>query len=267
MSRGSLKLLDVDVTFNRGAADEHQALKQLNLTLEPGEYVTVIGPNGAGKSTLMNTIAGTVPATTGKVILDGQDLTLQPEHVRGASVARVMQDPRLNTCSDLTIAENLAFAERRGRTRSPVRRGVSSQRLEHSLDLLREHGRGLDRRLDEMAGKLSGGQRQVLAMVMAVANPPSVLMLDEHTSALDPEIAERVQTLTDQVVRAVNVTTLMITHNMRQALEYGDRLVIMSQGRVVDDISGEGKSRMSESQLIERFRAVVAESVSDRLIS
>jgi len=267
MTTGELRLEGLRVIFNGGTPDERVALDGIDLTLAPGDYVTVIGPNGAGKSTLLNAIAGTVPAARGSIFLDGLPLTRSPEHRRSALIARVMQDPRINTCGDLTIGENLAFAERRGRSRSPFRLGRSRARLAESIRLLSEYGRGLSGRLGHLAGDLSGGQRQVLAMVMALANLPSLLLLDEHTSALDPEMADRVLELTDAAVRSTSVTTVMITHNMRQALEYGNRLLIMSEGRIVDDIGGAAKQALTEDALIERFRAVVAESVSDRLIA
>lgn len=266
MTSGRLVLNDLRVTFNGGTPDERAALRGVDMTFAPGDYVTIIGPNGAGKSTLLNAIAGTV-AGAGSVALDDRELSRLPEHRRSSSISRVMQDPRLNTCADLTVGENLAFAERRGATRSPFRAGRSAARLADSTSLLRQYGRGLADRLGDQAGDLSGGQRQVLAMVMALANVPSLLLLDEHTSALDPETALRVQTLTDEAVRATGVTTIMVTHNMRQALDYGNRLLIMSEGAVVDDIPAIEKAKLTEEGLIARFRQVVAESVSDRLIA
>lgn len=263
---GDLLLKAVRVAFNAGTPDERMALDGVDLRLRPGEYATIIGPNGAGKSTLLNTIAGTVMPSAGSIELNGTPITRLPEHRRSHWLARVMQDPQANTSADLTIGENLAFAERRGHRRSPLRRGRNAGRLERSVEMLRLHSRGLDRRLGDSAGDLSGGQRQLLAMVMAISQSPDVLLLDEHTSALDPEMADVVQRLTDDAVAATSMRTLMITHNMKHALAHGNRLLIMSNGRIVDDIAGREKAEMTEDALIKRFRSVVKESVSDRLL-
>jgi putative tryptophan/tyrosine transport system ATP-binding protein len=263
----AMQVRDLAVAFNRGTPDEIWPLHDLSLTLREGEYATVVGPNGAGKSTLLNTIAGAAPAARGAVSIAGTDVTRQPEHRRASRVARVMQDPRQNTCPDLSVEENLAIAVRRGMRRSWLRPALRGRELEAALELLAAYAPALDARRRDLVGRLSGGQRQVLAMVMAVAAQPAVLLLDEHTSALDPQVAARVLELTDELIGRAGTTTLMVTHNMRQALAHGSRLLILCQGRLVDDVDEHEKRQMDELALVERFRRAVAGELTDRLVA
>jgi putative tryptophan/tyrosine transport system ATP-binding protein len=263
----TLEMRDVSVSFNQGTPDELNALDKLTLSLNRGDYITIVGPNGAGKSTLLSAIAGAVPPTQGSITIEGVDVTRQADYRRARLVARVMQDPRQNTCGDLTVEENLAVAARRGERRSWLRRATHSSELGQALELLARYAPALQARRHDLVSRLSGGQRQVLAVVMAVTARPTVLLLDEHTSALDPQIAPLVMELTDELIASADVTTVMVTHNLRQALTFGTRLLIMCQGRVVDQVAGAEKAGMDELTMIERFRAAVAGQLTDGLIA
>lgn len=262
----SIELRGVSAHFTRGRGDVVRALRDVSLRVAASEYVTIIGPNGAGKSTLINVLAGSVPAQQGRVLIGTRDVTNQPDHRRAGLVGRVFQDPMQGTCNDLSVKENLSLAMLRGRRRSPLRLAVSHRRSRTFHDLLAQYERRLEHRLDQEAGRLSGGERQLLSVVMSVITRPNVLLLDEHTSALDPHIGQLVMERTDRVVRAEGLTTIMVTHNMRFAAEFGDRLLVMSHGRIADDISPSEKKHMTEDQLIQRFRESVVGELTDRLI-
>ena len=261
-----LQICDIYKTFNAGTVNEKVALQGLNLHLKPGDFVTVIGGNGAGKSTLLNAIAGTWFVDRGKIILDGEDLTRIPEYKRASFLGRVFQDPMKGTAPDMEIAENLSIAARRGKKRRLVRGIRKGERSEYR-ELLSQLELGLEDRLSTKVGTLSGGQRQALTLLMASLNKPKLLLLDEHTAALDPKTAAKVLELTDKIVTKDNLTTLMITHNMRDAIKHGNRLIMMHEGKVAVDIRGEEKKNLTIEQLLELFeRSSGSEFTSDKEI-
>jgi putative ABC transport system ATP-binding protein len=250
-----LEVRGVNVTFHPGTPNEVRALRGVDLTIEEGSFVIVIGTNGSGKSTLLNAVAGTIPVDTGRIILAGHDVTHWPEHRRAKLIGRVFQDPFRGSAPHMTIAENLAMAARRGQKRGlgwAVNRRVWSE----IHDRVRQLGIGLEDRLGNAVGSLSGGQRQALTLLMASWRRPELLLLDEHTAALDPKGADRVIELSEQIVRAGNLTALMVTHSMHQAVNLGDRLVMMYRGEVLHDFQGTAKRRLRAEDLIDRFEEV-----------
>jgi putative tryptophan/tyrosine transport system ATP-binding protein len=261
----TLELRDVHVTYPTPVGEVH-ALAAVDLQLPPGEFVSVVGSNGAGKSTLVNVIAGSTEATRGRVVLGGIPLDGIPEHRRARRIARVFQDTGNSVCPELTIHENFVLALTRRRRRSPFRLVGSTSRTKKAAEILDGYGTGLCARLHQPTGLLSGGQRQLVGLVMAVVAEPEVLLLDEHTSALDPAMAEQVMLATDEAVRDRRLTTLMITHNLVHAARFGDRLLIMAGGRIVDQIAEEEPERRDETALVARFRAA-AGAVSDRMLA
>jgi len=262
----SIELANISVYFSRAGGDVVPALRRLSLSVEPSEYVTVVGPNGAGKSTLINVLAGSVIPQEGEVFIGNRRVTDMPDFRRSRWVSRVFQDPTQATCDALSVKENLSLALMRGRGRSPFRLAVDRRRTRQFQELLAVYGRNLENRLDQEVGRLSGGERQLLAVIMGVMQEPSVLLLDEHTSALDPHIGALVMRLTDELVRKQGLTTIMVTHNMRYAAQFGDRLLIMSGGVIVDDIRADEKRGLTEDSLIRRFREALAGELTDRLI-
>ncbi|MBQ8402073.1 MAG: ABC transporter ATP-binding protein [Clostridia bacterium] len=249
-----LKITNLQKTFNPGTVNAKVALRGLDLTLEDGDFVTVIGGNGAGKSTLLNAIAGVWKPDYGTIELDGIDVTDIPEHKRAAFLGRVFQDPMKGTAPDMEIAENLAIAARRGKKRRLIR-GVRKAEREEYKKLLASLELGLETRLSAKVGLLSGGQRQAVTLLMATLNRPKLLLLDEHTAALDPKTASKVLHLTNKIVTENHLTTLMITHNMHDAIEYGNRLIMMHEGNVVVDVRGEEKKQLTIEQLLQLFEA------------
>lgn len=247
-----LKITHLHKTFFPNTPNEKKALRGVNLTLEEGDFVTVIGSNGSGKSTLMNCIAGVFYPDKGDILIDGVDVTRMPEHVRAKYIGRVFQDPMKGTAADMQVAENLAMASRRGKPLSLKWSSQSSQ-LAEFREALKELDLGLENRLETRIGTLSGGQRQSITLLMATLVPPKLLLLDEHTAALDPKTAEKVLNLTQKRVSEGNLTTLMITHNMRDALRFGNRLIMMHEGRVVVDVKGEQKKELTIQSLLELF--------------
>lgn len=247
-----LKITDLHKTFNPGTVNQKKALDGLNLTINDGEFVTVIGGNGAGKSTLLNAIAGVWKPDRGSIVIDGTDVTDMAEHKRASLLGRVFQDPMKGTAPDMEIAENLAIASKRGIRRRFVR-GVRSADRERYKELLSDLELGLETRLSCKVGLLSGGQRQAVTLLMATLNRPRLLLLDEHTAALDPKTAAKVLEITDKLVKENNLTTLMITHNMHDAINYGNRLIMMDEGRIAVDISGEEKKQLTVSGLLSLF--------------
>ena len=258
-----LKLFDVSKTFNPGTITEKKALKNINLELEDGDFVTVIGGNGAGKSTLLNLIAGVHYSDSGSIFLDGMDLTEKPEYKRARYLGRVFQDPMLGTAANMEIEENLAMAMRRGRKRGlswhiqPAERKIYKEKLA-LLDL------GLENRMNAKVGLLSGGQRQALTLLMATLQKPKLLLLDEHSASLDPKTAKKVLELTEEFVSRDNLTTFMVTHNMKDAIRYGNRLIMMMEGRIVFDVRGEEKKNLKVEDLLAKFS--IAGEVNDRMI-
>lgn len=247
-----LEIQNVSKTFNAGTVNEKTALNGLNLKLNEGDFVTVIGGNGAGKSTMLNAVAGVWPVDCGKIIIDGVDVTRLGEHQRAAYIGRVFQDPMTGTAATMQIEENLALAARRGKPRT-LRIGITRAEREQYRELLKSLDLGLENRLTARVGLLSGGQRQALTLLMATLRKPDLLLLDEHTAALDPKTADKVLQITEEIVARDNLTTLMVTHNMKNAIQYGNRLIMMDAGRVVVDIRGEEKKNLTVRDLLEKF--------------
>ncbi len=259
-----LKIKNLQKTFNPGTVNAKTALKGFDLTINDGDFVTVIGGNGAGKSTLLNAIAGTWKPDFGTIEIDGVDVTNTPEYKRAKYLGRVFQDPMKGTAPDMEIAENLAIAERRGKKRKLIR-GCTKRNRDTYKEMLRELDLGLEDRLSSKVGLLSGGQRQAVTLLMATIEKPKILLLDEHTAALDPKTAQKVLEITNKLVTENNLTTLMITHNMNDAIKYGNRLIMMSEGRVVVDISGEAKKNLTVQNLLDMFTSANGEGfASDR---
>ncbi len=257
-----LKITDLHKTFNAGTVNEKTALDGLDLHLKDGDFVTVIGGNGAGKSTLLNAIAGVWKPDQGTIRIDGVDVTEMPEYQRAAYLGRVFQDPMKGTAPDMEIAENLAIAARRG-TRRRFRWGVKKAEREVYKKLLSDLELGLEDRLSTKVGLLSGGQRQAVTLLMATLQRPKLLLLDEHTAALDPKTAAKVLELTDKIVNENKLTTLMITHNMNDAIAHGNRLIMMHEGHVVVDISGEEKKKLTVEQLLGLFAQASGSQFAD----
>ena len=261
-----LDLKNVSKTFHPGTVNARTALDDLSLHLNEGDFVTVIGGNGAGKSTLLNAIAGTFAVDSGSISIGGQDVSRLPEFKRAALIGRVFQDPMQGTAATMQIEENLALAARRGQPRG-LRWGITKEEREKYRKLLQTLDLGLENRLTAKVGLLSGGQRQALTLLMAALKRPKLLLLDEHTAALDPKTAAKVLSLSDQIVAENHLTTLMITHNMKDAIRHGNRLLMMSAGRIVLDISGEEKKKLTVEDLLHRFSlASDGEMLSDRAI-
>ena len=259
-------LNNITKVFNAGTVNEKTALYKLCLTLSDGDFVTVIGGNGAGKSTLLNAISGVWQPDSGSIKLDGRELTGMPEYKRAKFLGRVFQDPMMGTAPDMMIEENLALAARRGMRRG-LKWGIGRIEREDYRELLRELDLGLEDRLTSKVGLLSGGQRQALTLLMAALKQPQLLLLDEHTAALDPRTAAKVLELSETIITENSLTTLMVTHNMRDAIAHGNRLIMMDQGRIVLDISGEEKKRLTVEDLLSRFASASGgEFANDRAL-
>ena len=249
-------------TFNAGTVNEKTALRGVSLHLNDGDFVTVIGGNGAGKSTLLNAVAGVWPVDAGSISIGGVDLTHMPEHKRAKYIGRVFQDPLMGNAATMQIEENLALAARRGKART-LRTGISKAEREEYIERLKILDLGLENRLTSKVGLLSGGQRQALTLLMATLIKPQLLLLDEHTAALDPKTAAKVLDATDRIIEKDHLTTLMITHNMRDAIQHGNRLIMMYEGRIVIDVSGEEKRKLTVPQLLELFSKVSGSDEAD----
>ena len=261
-----LDLTDIRKTFNAKTVNEKVALNGVNLHLEDGDFVTVIGGNGAGKSTILNAIAGVWPVDEGKIVIDGVDVTNLSEHRRANLLGRVFQDPMTGTAATMQIEENLALAARRGQKRT-LRIGITKAEREGYREKLKTLGLGLEDRMTTKVGLLSGGQRQALTLLMATLKKPKLLLLDEHTAALDPRTADKVLQLSRQIIEENHLMTMMVTHNMRDAIAYGNRLIMMHEGRIILDIAGEQKKHLTVEMLLEQFaRASGDEFVNDRAL-
>ncbi len=261
-----LEIRDVKKVFNRGTVNEKVALHGLNLHLAPGDFVTVIGGNGAGKSTMLNSVAGVYPVDEGSIHIGGVDVTHLPEYKRAKFIGRVFQDPMMGTAATMQIEENLALAARRGKMRTLLS-GITKAEREAYREALKILELGLEDRLTAKVGLLSGGQRQALTLLMATLQKPQLLLLDEHTAALDPKTAAKVLEATQRIVEKDNLTTLMITHNMRDAIAYGNRLIMMYDGHVVVDVSGEEKKNLTVEQLLNLFSKVSGSNeANDKLL-
>ncbi|MBR4077628.1 MAG: ABC transporter ATP-binding protein [Oscillospiraceae bacterium] len=257
-----LEIKNVYKTFNAGTVNEKRALKNLNLSVADGEFVTVIGGNGAGKSTMLNAITGAYAVDYGSIEIDGVDVTKLPEHKRAQFIGRVFQDPMMGTAANMQIEENLALAARRGKKRG-LRIGITNGEREEYKKQLATLGLGLEDRMTAKVGLLSGGQRQALTLLMATLQKPKLLLLDEHTAALDPKTAAKVLETTQRIVEDNKLTTIMITHNMRDAITYGNRLIMMYDGHVVVDVSGEEKKKLTVEQLLNLFSQASGSSEAD----
>ena len=261
-----LEVKGIYKTFNPGTVNEKRALNGVDLTMEDGDFITVIGGNGAGKSTLMNAIAGVWPVDEGSIVIDGTDVTRLPEHRRAPFIGRVFQDPMMGTAATMGIEENLALAKRRGKKRT-LMPGIKKAEREEYRELLKTLGLGLESRLTSKVGLLSGGQRQALTLLMATMQKPKLLLLDEHTAALDPKTAAKVLDATERIVGRDHLTTLMITHNMRDAIAHGNRLIMMHDGRIILDIRGEDKKHLTVEDLMHEFEKISGEAfASDKAL-
>ena len=261
-----LKLQSISKTFNPGTVNAKTALDKLSLTLAEGDFVTVIGGNGAGKSTMLNAIAGTFMVDSGTILLGGKDITKLPEYKRAEHLGRVFQDPMMGTAPTMQIDENLALAARRGQKRG-LKWGITKEEKEVYHELLKDLELGLEDRMTAKVGLLSGGQRQALTLLMATLKKPDLLLLDEHTAALDPRTAAKVLEISQKVVEKNSLTTMMITHNMRDAIAFGNRLIMMDEGRIALDISGEEKKHLTVADLLARFSAASGrEETDDKLL-
>lgn len=257
-----LEIKDVWKVFNAGTVNEKQALRGVSLTLNDGDFCTVIGGNGAGKSTMLNAVAGTWPVDGGSISIGGVDVTHLPDYKRAPYIGRVFQDPMLGTAPTMQILENLALAARRGQRRR-LRWGVTKAEKEQYQEMLKNLDLGLEDRLTSKVGLLSGGQRQALTLLMASLKKPKLLLLDEHTAALDPKTAAKVLELSDRIVAENRLTTMMVTHNMKDAIQHGNRLIMMYDGKIVIDVSGEEKRKLTVPQLLELFSKVSGSDEAD----
>ena len=261
-----LEIKDLHKTFNIGTINEKVALDGVNLNLNSGDFVTIIGGNGAGKSTTLNAIAGVWPVDQGKVIVDGVDITRLSEHKRAVHLGRVFQDPMIGTASTMSIEENMAIAARRGERRG-FRWGTSRKEREFYKEQLKELDLGLEERLTTKVGLLSGGQRQAITLLMASLKKPKLLLLDEHTAALDPKTAAKVLEISDKIIQEHNLTAMMVTHNMKDAIAHGNRLIMMHEGKVIYDVAGEEKKKLHVSDLLAKFEEVSGgEFANDRMM-
>lgn len=261
-----LRLNNIHKTFNMGTINEKHALQGLSLHLNPGDFVTVIGGNGAGKSTMLNAISGVWPIDQGQILIDGIDVTKLPEYKRAAYLGRVFQDPMIGTAAFMEIQENLALALRRGKRRT-LRWGITQAERQKYREVLKTLDLGLEDRLTTKVGLLSGGQRQALTLLMATLTRPKLLLLDEHTAALDPKTAAKVLELSDRIIAEHELTALMVTHNMRDAISHGNRLIMLKDGNIILDIAGPEKKSLTVENLLEKFASVTGEEMdNDRML-
>lgn len=261
-----LEIIDIYKTFNKGTVNEKHALNGVNLKLNEGDFCTVIGGNGAGKSTMLNAVAGVWPVDSGAILIDGVNISALPEHKRAPYLGRVFQDPMTGTVADMEIIENLAIAARRGNRRG-LSWGVKKREREEYRELLARFDLGLEDRMSTKVGLLSGGQRQAITLLMATLKKPKVLLLDEHTAALDPKTAAKVLELSDEIIEANNLTALMVTHNMKDAISHGNRLIMMSDGKIILDISGEDKKALTVDVLLKKFEEASGSKLeNDRML-
>lgn len=261
-----LKVNNIAKTFNPGTINEKKALDGVSLHLNPGDFVTIIGGNGAGKSTLMNAITGVWPVDNGSIILDGTNVTGMPEYKRAKFIGRVFQDPMMGTAPDMQIIENLALAYRRGKKRT-LRWGITKKERELYHEKLKILGLGLEDRMTSKVGLLSGGQRQALTLLMASLQRPKLLLLDEHTAALDPTTAAKVLEISEEIISENNLTAMMITHNMHDAIAHGNRLIMMNEGKIIYDVQGEEKKNLTKSDLMAKFAEIAGQQVeSDKML-
>lgn len=253
-----LELNNITKIYNPGQVTELCLFENLNLSADKGDYISIVGSNGSGKTSILNLICGSIPVTEGQILIDGKDVTNEPEYKRYSYIARVYQNPALGTCPNLTILENFSLADNKGKPFN-LTRGINKNKKEYYRELLSSVGLGLENKLDVLAGSLSGGQRQAMALLMASLTPVKFLILDEHTAALDPKTAETIMVLTDKIIKENNLTALMVTHNLRYAVEYGNRLIMMHQGKIILDLKGEEKEKGKVEDLLTIFNNISIE--------
>lgn len=253
-----LTLKDISKVYNPGTVNEMCLFDRFSLTIEDGQFVSVVGSNGSGKTSMLNIICGSIPIEKGQIFIGGQEITRMKEYIRNRRIGRVYQNPAMGTCASMTILENMAMADNKGQ-RYGLHRGTDRRRINFYREQLRQLGLGLEDKMDVKTGVLSGGQRQALALLMSTLTPIEFLILDEHTAALDPKTAETIMELTDQVVREKGMTTIMVTHNLRYAVEYGDRLIMMHQGGVVMDVAGAQKRAVATEDILRKFTQISVE--------
>ena len=260
-----IELKHIHKYYNAGSVSEMCLFDDFNLTIQDGEFVSIVGSNGSGKTSLLNIICGSIGVDRGQILIGGEDITRQKDYLRHRSIGRVYQDPSKGTCPSMTILENMSIAENKGKPYN-LGRGVNKAKLEEYREMLRPLNLGLEDKMGVQVGSLSGGQRQALALLMATMTPIDFLILDEHTAALDPKTAEIIMELTDQVVKEKKVTTIMVTHNLRYAVEYGNRLIMMHEGKVIYDVAGEEKTNLQVKDLLAKFEEVSGgEFANDRM--
>ena len=261
-----LELININKNYNPGSVNELCLFKDFNLTVKDGEFVSVVGSNGSGKTSMLNIICGSIAVDSGRILIHGEDITKQKDYIRQRRIGRVYQDPSKGTCPSMTILENMSIAENKGKPYN-LGRGVNKAKLEEYREMLRPLNLGLEDKMGVQVGSLSGGQRQALALLMATMTPIDFLILDEHTAALDPKTAEIIMELTDQVVKEKKVTTIMVTHNLRYAVEYGNRLIMMHEGKIIYDVAGEEKKNLKVADLLAKFEEVSGgEFANDRMM-
>lgn len=253
-----LELKNIDKYYNPGTVNEMCLFQNFNLTIKDREFVSVVGSNGSGKTSMLNLICGSMDMEQGQIIMDGRDITKEKEYKRAKYMGRVYQNPAMGTCPSMTILENMSLADNKGK-RFGLTGGTNKKRIDVYRDSLRQLGLGLEDKMNVKVGALSGGQRQAMALVMSTMTPIDFLILDEHTAALDPKTADLIMELTEKVVREKNLTTIMVTHNLRYAVEYGDRLLMMHEGNIVMDLDGEAKKQMEVSQILTKFNEISIE--------
>jgi putative ABC transport system ATP-binding protein len=253
-----LELININKNYNPGSVNELCLFKDFNLTVKDGEFVSVVGSNGSGKTSMLNIICGSIAVDSGRILIHGEDITKQKDYIRQRRIGRVYQDPSKGTCPSMTILENMSIAENKGKPYN-LGRGVNKAKLETYREMLRPLNLGLEDKMGVQVGSLSGGQRQALALLMATMTPIDFLILDEHTAALDPKTAEIIMELTDQVVKEKKVTTIMVTHNLRYAVEYGNRLIMMHEGKAILDKAGEEKQKISTEEIMAIFNKISVE--------